>query len=154
MYQAGLKKILFPFAMAIVVGLGLTASAYANEEVAKSLNRDWNDAFNMAEIDKVAAMYAEDAIVSPANGKLIKGREAIRELFQSFVDNGFSRHEIDVIEAQTSGNIMYQVAEWRATGAPQNAVIPFYEGILTIVFVRDDADDDWRIKSHTWNMEE
>ncbi|MCS3904080.1 uncharacterized protein (TIGR02246 family) [Methylohalomonas lacus] len=152
----GLKNTgkLYALALTGLLALGLTGPALADSatETAEELNRDWNRAFNSHNAEELASMYAEDALVSPASGKVIKGREAIQELFQGYIDNGLKKHRITVLRADASGKMLYQVAEWRASGKPKNAVIPLHKGILKTVFKRNDAGD-WRIQSHVWNME-
>lgn len=151
----GLKDVgkLYALALTGVLTLGLAGPAQADSatETARELNRDWNRAFNSHNVEELAGMYAEDALVSPASGKVIKGREAIQELFQGYIDNGLKKHRIEVLRTGSSGDLLYQVAEWRASGKPENAVIPLHKGILKIVFKRNDAGD-WRIQSHVWNM--
>lgn len=152
----GLKNTGKFYALALtgLLALGLTGPTLADSatETVEELNRDWNRAFNSHNVEALAGMYAEDALVSPASGKVIKGREAIQELFQGYIDNGLKKHRITVLRADASGKILYQVAEWRASGKPENAVIPLHKGILKSVFKRNDAGE-WRIQSHVWNME-
>lgn len=144
----------YALAVTAVLTLGLTGPAQADSatETAEELNRDWNRAFNNHNVDELAGLYAEDALVSPASGEVIEGRDAIRKLFQGYIDNGLKKHRIKVLRTGSSGDLLYQVAEWRASGRPQDAVIPLHKGILKIVFKRTDAGE-WRIQSHVWNME-
>ena len=139
---------------AAMLGLLFTVPAQADsaKELAEEHNADWNRLFNAEKVDELTQLYAEDAVVSPASGEVIKGREAIDELFQGYIDNGLNKHRLTVVESGGAGPWFYEVAEWRVSGAPQNAVIPLYKGIATIIFKRHD-NGEWLIHSHTWNQE-
>ena len=139
---------------AAMLGLLFTVPAQADSamELAKDHNADWNRLFNAEKAGELSQLYAEDAVVSPASGKTIKGREAIGELFKGYIDNGLNKHRLTIVEAGGSGQWFYEIAEWRVSGAPQNAVIPLYKGIATIIFKRHD-NGKWLIHSHTWNQE-
>lgn len=155
MVKTGTLHKVGQLAVVLMLGMGAAATAQAQsamEELAKDQNREWNRLFNSEQAGQLADLYAEDALVSPANGNVIKGREAIRKLFDSYFENGFDQHRLSVIKADGGENWFYEVAEWGVTGAPQNAVIPYYEGIVTLVFKKND-DGEWRIHSHTWNQE-
>ncbi|MEX2524762.1 MAG: SgcJ/EcaC family oxidoreductase [Gammaproteobacteria bacterium] len=118
---------------------------------AEKLNEKWNTAFNQGDATAVAALYAEDAILSPGNGETIKGRAAIQELFQGFIDNGVHDHSIEVIEAHQSGDVLYEVARWQAHGTNENGETTSFGGILANTFYRDE-EGNWRSRLHIWNM--
>lgn len=149
------RPLIFQLAMAALLGLIFTMPAQADEaavELAKNQNEEWNRLFNYENSESLAGLYAEDALVSPANSKVIQGRDAIQELFKGYFDHGLRNHRLEVIKAVSKGDWLYEVARWRVTGPPENAVMPLYEGIATIIFRRDE-NGDWRIHSHTWNQE-
>jgi uncharacterized protein (TIGR02246 family) len=113
-------------------------------------NQAWNDAFNRGDNAALAALYAENAVLSPGNGATIHGRDAIRQLFQGFLDNGVNGHAIEVIEAGGDDQVRYQVAKWGAFGAESNGSKPHFGGILTSVLEKT-AGGQWLIRLHTWN---
>lgn len=120
-------------------------------DLAEKLNEKWNTAFNSGDAAAVAGLYAGDAVVSPGNGETIKGRTAIQELFQSFIDNGVHDHSIEVIEAHRNGDVLYEVARWQAHGTNENGETTSFGGILASTFHRD-KDGNWRSRLHIWNM--
>ncbi len=154
MLRFAARQPLVYLALAVLFGAGLAMPVQAETamELAREHNRDWNRLFNNEDADSLAELYAEDALVSPASGEVIEGRDAIRELFQGYVDSGLNKHRLTIVRAAGSGDWFYEVAEWRVSGAPKNAMIPLYKGIVTIIFKRNDSGD-WLIHSHTWNQE-
>src|SRR5262245_27657064 len=49
---------------------------------AKKLVKKWVEAFNDADVDRLASFYAEDAVNHQVAEQLIKGRDAIRSMFE------------------------------------------------------------------------
>ena len=119
-------------------------------ELAKQLNDKWNAAFNRGDAAGVADLYADDAVLSPGNGEVLKGRDAIQGLFQSFIDNGVHDHTIDIIEAHQSGDVLYEVAKWQAHGKDENGKSVSFGGVLVNTF-RHNAEGHWRSHLHVWN---
>lgn len=150
------KSLVSRLSLVVLLGLAFAVPAHAESamELAEERNSDWNRLFNNGNIEQLAGLYAEDAMISPGNGKVIEGRAGIQEFFQGLSggDNlGIHNHRLDIIKAEGKGAWFYEIAKWRATGPPQNAVMPLYQGIATIIFRRTD-DGEWRIYSHTWNQ--
>lgn len=116
----------------------------------QSVNDKWNSAFNSGDANAVAALYAEDARLSPGDGRVLTGRAAIENLFQSFIDNGVHNHTIEIIETHGDGNVAYEVAKWSANGAEKDGQKPTFGGILVHVFHRGD-DGNWKSQTHIWN---
>ena len=128
-----------------------SALADSASDVAKRLNAEWNTAFNNGNAAGVAALYAEDAVLSPGNGKILKGRDAVQQLFQDFIDNGVHGHSIEIIEARQVGDVLYEVARWQAHGTAEDGSQTTFGGILTNTFERDE-EGDWKSRAHVWNV--
>lgn len=118
--------------------------------VITELNTKWNKAFNSGDPVSVAALYNEDAILSPGNGETLKGRAAIEGLFRSFIENGVHNHTIEIIDIHHDGKIMYEVSKWKAYGVEKNGTKPVFGGIFVNVF-QIDHNGDWKSHLHTWN---
>lgn len=65
------------------------------------LREAWQAAWNAGELDKVAALYAENAVLLAATGERVTGRDAIRAYFQATVDQR---------QKQTSASSKSQIA--------------------------------------------
>jgi uncharacterized protein (TIGR02246 family) len=131
-------------------------SSYAESEVgnlqlAKKLNQTWDQSFNKSDAKAIVALYSETAVVSPGNGQVLKGQEAIENLFQSFLDNDVHSHSIDVVEVYRDGDTLYQVSNWQASGKEQDGVIPTFGGVVTLVSKLNEQGE-WKLQVHSWNM--
>jgi uncharacterized protein (TIGR02246 family) len=118
--------------------------------VITALNTKWNKAFNSGDPKSVAALYNEDAILSPGNGEVLEGRDAVESLFRSFIENGVHDHTIEIIDVHHDGNTMYEVSKWSAYGAEKEGTKPVFGGIFVNVF-QIDHNGEWKSHLHTWN---
>ena len=142
---------------AAAMTLTIACSQQAEESVGdksaivEAANLEWNKALNSGDAKGLAALYAENAILSAGDGKTLVGRAEIENLFQGFVDGGVHNHTLEVIEVGGSGKIIYQVAKWNAQGAETNGEKPSFGGITTNV-LEQNADGKWLARSHIWNV--
>ena len=98
----------------------------------------------------LASLYAENAVLSPGNGKVLTGRTEIENLFRSFFQMGLNNHKLEIVTAGGDDNTLYQVAKWGANGAEKDGIKESYGGITTSVYVKD-ARGKWVARSHVWN---
>lgn len=132
------------------VSLTHAETEQSDMDLASSLVAQWNAAFNKADSAALANLYAEEASLSPGNGEVLKGREAIQSLFQGFMDAGVIEHAITVIEAKQSGNTLRILANWSAHIDKEDGTRVELGGILLNVLEQDEAGQ-WSSVSHVWN---
>ena len=134
---------------------GSVGSALAGEEdtakIVQSVNTTWNATFNSGDSKALAALYTENAILSPGNGELLVGRTEISGLFQSFFDNGVHNHSIETTEAYRDDKQIVQLGKWRAEGVNDKQEAISFGGVLVTV-IEQNADGVWLTRSHVWNM--
>ena len=63
--------------------------------IIEAANIEWNKALNSGNVKGLAALYTENAILSPGNGVTLVGPAEIEGLFKSFVDAGV--HNLSLI---------------------------------------------------------
>lgn len=136
----------------LVVFSGTAALADEHDPVAiaKGLAAAWDEAFNAGDVAAIGAMYAEDARLSPGDGRVLEGRAAIEELFQGFIDYGVNNHAIEVVDASGDGDMLYLIGRWSANGPEQDGNVPSFGGVLSNVFHKD-GDGNWHSQLHVWN---
>jgi uncharacterized protein (TIGR02246 family) len=71
----------------------------------------WKEAFNNNDMDKLAALYTEDAVLIDEDG-VTTGRTALRDSFTKFRASGASMSSITVDRAERSGNMGYLTDTW------------------------------------------
>lgn len=75
----------------------------------RQLVETWVEAFNRADSDSLAAMYAEDAINHQVANEPVIGREAIRTMFAE----GFAQAEMVCIPENLFEDGDWAILEWR-----------------------------------------
>ncbi len=75
----------------------------------RELVQAWVDAFNRADVDELAAMYAENATNHQVAESPVNGREAIRAMFAA----GFAAAEMRCIPENLFEDGEWAVLEWR-----------------------------------------
>lgn len=137
--------------MAALICSSALSYAMDDKQLAGQLNQKWDQTFNQSDAKGLAALYGENAIISPGNGTVLKGSEAIQNLFQSFLDNGVHSHKIEAIEVFRDRNTLYQVSNWQASGKAQDGVTPTFGGVVTLVSKLNEQGE-WKLQVHSWNM--
>ena len=122
-----------------------------NRLIIEAANAEWNKALNSGKVKDLAALYTENAILSPGNGNTLVGRSEIENLFKSFVDAGVHNHTLEIIEVGGSDKLIYQVARWSAQGAEANGETPSFGGVTTSVLELS-TDGNWLASTHIWNV--
>lgn len=120
------------------------------KSIIESANLAWNQALNSGNLKALGALYAENAILSPGDGKTLSGRVEIENLFKAFIENGVHNHTLEVIEAGGDENVIYQISKWNANGAETNGEVPSFGGI-TMSVLELGSDGQWLAQSHVWN---
>jgi limonene-1,2-epoxide hydrolase len=75
----------------------------------RQLVRAWVDAFNRADVDALAAFYAEDAVNHQVAEAPVQGREAIRQMFAG----GFASARMVCIVENLFEDGEWAMLEWR-----------------------------------------
>lgn len=146
-----LRSTLLSFAFSAAIVPTAQAGDNGIRATLEQLNASWNQALNSGNAAALAALYTEQATLSPGNGQTLVGRSAIEQLFRSFVDNGVHNHAIEIVDAGGDERVAYQVARWSANGAEKDGKKPAFGGILMSVFEKG-SDGKWLARSHVWNM--
>jgi uncharacterized protein (TIGR02246 family) len=118
--------------------------AYAGD-VRSEINQQ-NEAFDQAyashDFKKLGEFYAEDAVVYPQGGDVLKGREAIQNLWQSY-EKDMTAVDYQTVEVIDAGDYAIQFGKYDATyqGKPD-------QGRYMTVWKRD--GDGWIIVRDSW----
>ena len=109
----------------------------------------FTEAYAKGDAKAVAALYAEDAIAFPPGGDMVKGRQAIQQMWQSTMDSGVESVSLSVVDVGASGDLAHEtgtaVLNIRAQDkAPTTASIKYI-----VVWKRQ--GDDWMMYRDIWN---
>ncbi len=105
----------------------------------------WKDAFNNNDMDKLAALYTEDAVMIDEDG-VIAGRAALRDAFTKFRASGASMSSITVDRAERSDNIGYLTDSWTEAAPKSGGGTDVVEGESLVVIKH--VGNKWLITAH------
>lgn len=150
LFKSLVKQIYLALFLMIISFSSYAGGGMDNLDLANQLNQKWDQSFNKGDVKAIAALYSENAIVSPGNGAVLKGYEAIEGLFQSFLDNGVHSHKIEVVEVYRDGNTLYQVSNWQASAKSQDGETSTFGGVVTLIS-NINEQGEWKLQVHSWN---
>jgi uncharacterized protein (TIGR02246 family) len=109
----------------------------------------FSEAYARGDAKAVAEFYAEDAIAFPPGGDMVKGRQAIQQMWQSTMDSGVKSLSFTVVDVGSSGDLAHETGtallNIHAQGKdPTTASIKY-----VVVWKRQ--GDDWKLLRDIWN---
>jgi uncharacterized protein (TIGR02246 family) len=110
-----------------------------------AVNRAFEEAARKRDTDKIAALYTADAIVMPPDAPFVKGRENIKQLWGSAIQQmGLKEVRLNTVDLEVAGDTAYEVGE---------AVLTLQSGSPTFkyVVVWKKVDGQWRLHRDMWN---
>lgn len=104
---------------------------------------EWNQALNHGDVDSLAALYTDDAVVLDLDGRVSTNSEEIREFWRSRLSADQKGDKLVIIEFQGDADRIVTAAKWLAAGAK-------WEGTLVSIFERQ-GDGTWKTRFQRWN---
>jgi uncharacterized protein (TIGR02246 family) len=134
-------------------GAGDGAELRARAEI-DSLGREWEAAANRAEVDRLVAIYAPDAVILPPGGPVIEGSETIRELFRQEFERFDTKLAFTTQAIEVDGDMAYRRGRyvWRGTPRLSGQTVETTNKFLEVW--RRQPDGSWRIAVDMWNPSE
>ena len=105
----------------------------------------WKEAFNNNDMDKLVALYTEDAVLIDEDG-VIAGRAALRDSFTKFRASGASMSSITVDRAERSDKIGYLTDTWTEAAPKSGGGTEVVEGYSLVAIKR--VGNKWLITAH------
>ena len=152
--------------MAQTQALPPLAASSANSDPVSEIARireRWVRHWNAGQLQAVLESYAPDAVLLPANGQRIAGREDIAKYFQQVMDSGVRLVSLESVACDAAGSLAYDSGRLKYTtggAAPDqpNQVTPSaairtagrqVEGNYLVV-LRREKDGRWLIVQHAF----
>jgi uncharacterized protein (TIGR02246 family) len=115
------------------------------------VNRDLEDAIAKGDMDRLAALYTQDAILLPPDAQMVRGRDAIREFWSGAAEAlGLKSVKLETVDLQLAGQDTAcevgaaQLELAPAGGEATTATIKYMVAWLKI-------DGAWRLHRDIWN---
>ena len=114
--------------------------------------RRFIEAYNRGDAAAVADFYTEDAKILPPNQEMVSGRRAIQEFWQTAMDMGVRKINLETAEMGYDGNVAYERGVSTVTIQPQGGPEMTAKGKYLVVLKRQD-DGSWKLAVDIWNSD-
>ena len=99
-------------------GGDVAADERARAEI-DSLGREWEEAANTAQVERLIEIYAPDAVILPPGGPVIEGSETIRELFRQEFERFDTKLAFTTQEIEVAGDMAFRRGRYVWRGTPR-----------------------------------
>lgn len=115
----------------------------ADEKALMQTSRDWSQAAQSGDMEKVAAYFADDAVMISSGEPPVRGRQAVRSyLAESMKIPGF-RISWEPIEAKVAGDMGYLLERTQMTMTGAQGM-PVTQELQTVTIWRKQPDGAWK----------
>ena len=126
-----------------------------NSDDAKStvarINEAWLAPYKAGDVDRLAALYTEDAMVMPAGREPLQGREAIRNFFaEDFKYFPQRSMKLKSIRVEASGSVLVDSGEYRYDGIDSEGKALHITGNYNTVLKK--VNGKWHTATEIWNV--
>ena len=143
------KFLLFVSLMSAASAVCWAEDTSAVRTAIEQLGARFSEAYARGDAKAVAAFYTDDAIAFPPGGEMMKGRQAIQEMWQSTMDSGVKSLTFTVLDVGTTGDLAHE------TGTALLKIQPAGKDPTTAsvkyVVVWKKQPDGWKLHRDIWN---
>ena len=123
-------------------------------EVRKSIEEacaKYSKAIQEGNLAGVLAEYTDDATAIPPDGEIIKGKQAIEELYKKFFQIGMKEIVFTTIEVGGSGDTAYEIGKTKVRIQPEGQAA-IQDSTKYLVIWKRQPDDTWKVHVDIWNF--
>ena len=124
----------------------------ADKAAVEAVSIAWKNAYNAGDVAAVAALYAEDAVLSAPGERAVHGKASISEYFvrkvAEFGAAGLTVADAPMGDVVASCDLAWQ---WKTYEVTDHAGVVVDAGKLVTLFQRKDGE--WTIAGDTWNSD-
>jgi uncharacterized protein (TIGR02246 family) len=114
-------------------------------------NTKYSEAIREGNLAGVVAGYTDDATMVPPEGELVKGKQAIEELYIKFFQMGMKEIVLTTIEVGGSGDTVYEIGKTRVRIQPEGQAAILDSTKYLVIWNRQ-ADGTWKVHVDIWNL--
>lgn len=114
-------------------------------EAFSSLAKQWKRGWEQGDADALLALYDEDPVLLSQGREPIRGKAAIREIYQSALEAYSFLGQGETEESQVCGNLGYFWHNYRFTATPKLGGEPINDERKAIFILKRQLDHQWKI---------
>ena len=144
----------------LVVGLSLAQLSCTRPqtfnvmEVKKSIeaeNAKYSEAIREGNVAGALAAYTDDATALPPDGQMIKGKQAIEEMYKRYIQIGMKEVTLITLEVGGSGGVAYEIGKTKVRIQPEGQPA-MTDSTKYLVIWKRQADGTWKVHVDIWNF--
>jgi uncharacterized protein (TIGR02246 family) len=113
-------------------------------------NRAFEEAIRKGDVDRLAYLYTTDAMALPPDGPVVKGRDAIKEMWRGAIrDMALRDVQLQTLDLEVAGDTACEVGEARLTLEPPSSA-PTTATVKYVVAWKK-AGGRWLLHRDIWN---
>ena len=152
-----MRRMILPLMLLVAAASQPAAAQLSDEDVAaiKSLGTSYTQAELAKDVDAMAALLADDAILMPPNEPAIVGKEAIKARAASAFELGMEASEFTITSVEIDGvdGLAFDRGTWSWTGVPPGMTEPMTDTGKYVHILRRQEDGSWLIAVDIWNSD-
>jgi len=111
----------------------------------EQLMQEWHAGWQNSDIETLLALFTDDAVLMPQGQPIVKGKAAIRSLYEAFFKRYRVNGECQLQEVEVSGDLGYFWVNYTLTATPKGEGEQIKDDSKSVFIVRRLADNAWKI---------
>ena len=111
----------------------------------RELTDKFESTFSIGDVNKISEFYTEYGMLLPSGYDFVKGRQEIKEFWQSAIDMGITNIKIDIIEIEQHNDTAIEMSNYTLSGSDKQ-MIDTGKGIV----IWKKTGDDWKMHRDIW----
>jgi uncharacterized protein (TIGR02246 family) len=111
----------------------------------------YSEAIREGNLARVVDAYTVDATIVPPDGEIVKGKQAIEELYKKLFQMGMKEIVLTTIEVGGSGDTAYEIGKTKVRIQPESQAA-LTDSTKYLVIWKRQAVDTWKVHVDIWNV--
>jgi len=111
----------------------------------EQLMQEWHAGWQNSDIEALLALFTDDAVLMPQGQPVVKGKAAIRSLYETFFNSYTVKGECQLQEVEVSGDLGYFWVNYTLTATSKMQGESIKDDSKSVFIVRRQPDKAWKI---------
>ncbi|CAN5496630.1 hypothetical protein BH24GEM3_BH24GEM3_18510 [soil metagenome] len=129
-------------------------STTQNQQVRQEIEavvRRWMEAYRSGDAAQLSGLYTDDALLLPPDTDMVRGREAIQQVFGGIMASGVKEINLSIVEIESDGGqFAHEVGTAELVIRPEGQ--PEMRGTGKYVVIWKRAGDSWKLHVDIFNI--
>ena len=112
----------------------------------RAITDSFESTFSIGDVTKIAGYYTENGMLLPTGFDFVRGKQDIKEFWQSAIDMGIKYIKIDIIEVEHHDDTAIEMSSYTLSGS-ERQVIDAGKGIV----IWKKTNNAWKMHRDIWN---